>query len=30
MDACLRGPGIPSEQAEITAMLKTVRFTLGK
>jgi hypothetical protein len=29
MDACLRGPGIASEQAEITAMLKTVRFTRG-
>jgi hypothetical protein len=29
MDACLRGPGIPSEQAEITAMLKTVHFTPG-
>jgi hypothetical protein len=27
MDACLRGPGIPAEQAEITAMLKTVRLT---
>jgi hypothetical protein len=27
MDACLRGPGIPAEQAEITAMLKTVRIT---
>jgi hypothetical protein len=30
MDACLRGPGIPAEQAEITAMLKTVRFAPGK
>jgi hypothetical protein len=30
MDACLRGPGIPSEQAGITAMLKTVRFTAAK
>jgi hypothetical protein len=29
MDACLRGPGIVSEQAEITAMLTTVRFTSG-
>jgi hypothetical protein len=29
MDACLRGPGIPAEQAEITAMLKTVRLTPG-
>jgi hypothetical protein len=27
MDACLRGPGLPAEQAEITAMLKTVRIT---
>jgi hypothetical protein len=27
MDACLRGPGIPAEQSEITAMLKTVRIT---
>jgi hypothetical protein len=27
MDACLRRPGIPAEQAEITAMLKTVRLT---
>jgi hypothetical protein len=26
MDACLRGPGIASEQAEISAMLKSVRF----
>jgi hypothetical protein len=30
MDACLRGPGIASEQAEITALLKTVRFTAAK
>jgi hypothetical protein len=30
MDACLRGPGIPAKQADITAMLKTVRFTPGK
>jgi hypothetical protein len=30
MDACLRGPGIPADQAEITAMLKTVRFTAAK
>jgi hypothetical protein len=30
MDACLRGPGIPAEQAEITAMLKTVRLTAAQ
>jgi hypothetical protein len=30
MDACLRGPGLPAEQAEITAMLKTVRLAPGK
>jgi hypothetical protein len=30
MDACLRGPGLPAEQAEITAMLKTVRLTAAQ
>jgi hypothetical protein len=29
MDACLRGPSIASEQAEISAMLASVRFTAG-
>jgi hypothetical protein len=29
MDACLRGPGVPAEQAEITTMLRSVRFAPG-
>jgi hypothetical protein len=26
MDACLRGPGLPQQEAEISSMLKSVRI----
>jgi hypothetical protein len=29
MDACLRGPGLPRQEAQISSMLSSVRITPG-
>jgi hypothetical protein len=29
MDACLRGPGLPQQEADISSMLRSVRISQG-
>jgi hypothetical protein len=29
MDACLRGPGLPKQEAQISSMLRSVRISPG-